>query len=98
LVLDYYLIGFNLITSLEILMKKVLLATSLMCLSSFALAHGCPGEMKKIDAAMPTAKLSSADMSKVKSLRAKGEEQHKAGQHTESMASLGEAKKVMGIQ
>jgi hypothetical protein len=98
LVLDYYFFGFNLITSLEILMKKVLLATSLMCLSSFALAHGCPGEMKKIDAAMPTAKLSSADMSKVKSLRAKGEEQHKAGQHTESMASLGEAKKVMGIQ
>ena len=70
----------------------------IMCLSSFALAHGCPGEMKKIDAAMPTAKLSSADMSKVQSLRAKGEEQHKAGQHTESMASLGEAKKVMGIQ
>jgi len=52
--------------------KKVLLATSLMCLSSFALAHGCPGEMKKIDAAMPTAKLSAADMTKVKSLRAKG--------------------------
>ena len=79
-------------------MKKVLLATSLMCLSSFALAHGCPGEMKKIDAAMPTAKLSAADMTKVKSLRAKGEDQHKAGQHTESMASLGEAKKTMGIQ
>ena len=98
MVLDYYLFGFNLITSLETLLKKVLLATSLMCLSSFALAHGCPGEMKKIDAAMPTAKLSSADMSKVQSLRAKGEEQHKAGQHTESMASLGEAKKVMGIQ
>jgi hypothetical protein len=54
--------------------------------------------MKKIDAAMPTAKLSAADMTKVKSLRAKGEEQHKAGQHTESMASLGEAKKTMGIQ
>jgi hypothetical protein len=96
--LNYYLFGFNLITFLEAHMKKVLLATSLMCLSSFVLAHGCPGEMKKIDAAMPTAKLSSADMSKVKSLRAKGEEQHKAGQHTESMASLGEAKKVMGIQ
>jgi len=68
-----------------------------MCLSSFALAHGCPGEIKKIDAAIPTAKLSAADMTKVKSLRAKGEEQHKAGQHTESMVSLGEAKKTMGI-
>ena len=79
-------------------MKKLLIATSLICMSSFAMAHGCPGEMEKIDAAMPTAKLSAADMTKVKSLRAKGEEQHKAGQHTESMASLGEAKKTMGIQ
>ena len=68
-------------------MKQVLLATSLMCLSTLAMAHGCPGEMKKIDAALPTAKLSAQDMSKVKDLRAKGEEQHKAGQHTESMAT-----------
>ena len=74
-------------------MKLLTLIIAILSLSSaFA------GEMKKIDAAMPTAKLSSADMSKVQSLRAKGEEQHKAGQHTESMASLGEAKKVMGIQ
>ena len=35
---------------------------------------------------------------KVKDLRAKGEEQHKAGQHTESMQSLAAAKKMMGIQ
>lgn len=63
-----------------------------------ALAHGCPGEMKKIDAALPTAKLSAADMGKVKSLRAKGEEQHKSGQHSESMNTLAEAKKMVGIQ
>jgi len=79
-------------------MKQVLLATSLMCLSTFAMAHGCPSEMKKIDAALPTAKLSAQDMSKVKDLRAKGEEQHKAGQHTESMATLAEAKKIAGVQ
>jgi len=79
-------------------MKQVLLATSLICLSTLAMAHGCPGEMKKIDAALPTAKLSAQDMSKVKDLRAKGEEQHKAGQHTESMATLGEAKKIAGVQ
>ena len=79
-------------------MKQVLLATSLMCLSILAMAHGCPGEMKKIDAALPTAKLSAQDMSKVKDLRAKGEEQHKAGQHTESMATLAEAKKIAGVQ
>jgi hypothetical protein len=79
-------------------MKKVLLATSLICLSSFVMAHGCPGEMKKIDAALPNTKLSTQDASKVKDLRAKGEEQHKAGQHTESMKSLADAKKIMGIQ
>ena len=78
-------------------MKQVLLATSLLCLSTLAMAHGCPGEMKKIDAALPTAKLSAQDMSKVKDLRAKGEEQHKAGQHTESMATLAEAKKLLGF-
>jgi len=54
--------------------------------------------MKKIDAALPTAKLSAADMGKVKSLRAKGEEQHKSGQHSESMNTLAEAKKMVGIQ
>jgi hypothetical protein len=54
--------------------------------------------MKKIDAALPTSKLSAQDAGKVKDLRAKGEEQHKAGQHTESMQSLAAAKKMMGIQ
>jgi hypothetical protein len=37
-------------------------------------------------------------MTKVKELRAKGEEQHKAGKHTESMNTLAEAKKIVGIQ
>jgi len=81
----------------EKIMKKTLLASCLFVISGLAMAHGCPGEMKKIDAAMPTSKLSAQDTGKVKDLRAKGEEQHKAGQHTESMQSLGEAKKIMGI-
>ena len=79
-------------------MKKVLLATSLMCLSSFALAHGCPGEMKKIDSALLATQLTPQNMTKVKDLRAKGEDLHKAGKHTESMAALAEAKKIIGIQ
>ena len=54
--------------------------------------------MNKIDTALPNTKLSPTDQSKVKDLRAKGEAQHKAGQHTESMQSLAEAKKIMGIQ
>jgi len=79
-------------------MKKLLVSTALLAFSGLALAHGCPGEMKKIDAAMPTTKLSAQDATKAKELRAKGEEQHKAGQHTESMQSLADAKKIMGIQ
>ena len=83
--------------TMEKIMKKTFLASCLFVISGVAMAHGCPGEMKKIDAAMPTTKLSAQDASKVKDLRAKGEVQHNAGQHTESMQSLGEAKKIMGI-
>jgi len=53
--------------------------------------------MKKIDEKMPTAKLSAADQTKVKELRTKGEQLHKEGKHSESMTTLGEAKKVLGI-
>lgn len=79
------------------MMKKSMILVASMFASSIAFAHGCPGEMKKIDAALPTAKLSQADATKVKELRAKGEEQHKAGKHSESMATLGEAKKMLGM-
>ena len=77
-------------------MKKALIA--LFALSaSLAFAHNCPNDMKAIDAKMSTAKLSEADMLKVKSLREEGEKFHKAGKHDESMKALGEAKKMLGI-
>ncbi len=60
-------------------------------------AHGCPGEMKAIDAKLPSVKLEQAQMSKVADLRAKGEQLHKEGKHTESMAALAEAKKMLGM-
>lgn len=78
-------------------MKKLALMASLMASSSLAMAHGCPGEMKKIDEKLPSAKLSAADMSKVKDLRAKGEQLHKDGKHTDSMNTLAEAKKLLGM-
>jgi hypothetical protein len=78
-------------------MKKSLVAVSLSLAAGLALAHGCPGEMKAIDAKLATSpKLSEADMAKAKKLRADGEAAHKAGQHTESMKLLGEAKKLLG--
>jgi hypothetical protein len=78
-------------------MKNSVLVVASMFAASLAFAHGCPGEMKKIDAALPTAKLSQADASKVKDMRAKGEELHKAGKHSESMAALADAKKLLGL-
>ncbi len=77
-------------------MKQILgLILALSAASAFA--HGCPGEMKAIDAKMPSAKLADAQMAKVKELRAKGEQLHKEGKHTESMAALAEAKKMLGM-
>jgi hypothetical protein len=78
-------------------MKKVIVGVCLSLGSTLAFAHGCPGEMKKIDERLPSAKISEAQMSKVKDLRTKGEQLHKEGKHTESMATLGEAKKILGM-
>ena len=79
-------------------MKKLLIAAVLASSAGLALAHNCPNEMKAIDAKLATGpKLSDADMAKVKQLRSEGEAQHKAGKHDDSMKSLGEAKKILGI-
>jgi len=77
-------------------MKKLLI-TVLALSATLAYAHNCPNEMKAIDAKMSSAKLSEADMAKVKSLREEGEKFHKAGKHDESIKALGEAKKMLGI-
>ncbi|MDP4837752.1 MAG: hypothetical protein NWS01_11505 [Burkholderiales bacterium] len=77
-------------------MKKILV-TLIALSASFAFAHNCPNEMKAIDAKMTSAKLSDADLAKVKALREEGEKFHKAGKHDESMKALGEAKKILGI-
>nr|WP_116336082.1 hypothetical protein [Cupriavidus taiwanensis] len=66
--------------------------------SGMAFAHNCPNEMKAIDAKLSThPKLSTEDAAKVAKLRADGEAYHKAGKHDESMKSLLEAKKILGI-
>ena len=77
-------------------MKNALIAIVALS-ASLAFAHNCPNEMKAIDAKMSSAKLSDADMAKVKSLREDGEKFHKAGKQDESIKALGEAKKLLGI-
>jgi len=63
-----------------------------------AIANNCPNEWKAIDAALPKAKLDTKQMAEVKKLRAEGEQLHKAGKHSESMAALGKAKGMLGIK
>jgi hypothetical protein len=77
--------------------RSIVVAVSLALASGGAFAFTCPKEMKAIDAALPMAKLSEAQMSDVKKLRAGGESLHKAGKHSEALESLGKAKKILGI-
>ncbi len=79
-------------------MKRIAALTALMFSAGVALAHNCPNEMKAIDAALPNAKLSAAQSAEVKKLRAEGEQLHKAGKHSESMAALGKAKGILGVK
>jgi hypothetical protein len=79
-------------------MKRIALFAALALASSIAFAHSCPKEMKAIDAALPKAQLTAAQKSEVTQLRAEGEQHHKAGKHSESMAALGKAKDILGIK
>ena len=78
-------------------MKRFMFCIALSLTAATAFAGNCPVQMKAIDAALPKAKLSSAQMTEVKKLRADGEKLHKEGKHAESMAALGKAKKMLGI-
>ena len=75
-----------------------LLSLLLLGASGLAWANNCPNEMKAIDAKLAAKPmLSEADAAKVAKLRADGEAQHKAGKHNDSMKSLAEAKKILGL-
>jgi len=79
-------------------MQRIILAIALAFSTSIAFANNCPAEMKAIDAALPKAKLDAKQSAEVKKLRADGEQFHKAGKHSESMAALGKAKGILGIK
>lgn len=82
------------------MLKRTLLAAALaLAFTASALASSCPKHMKEIDAALAKSpKLSAEQMTEVKSLRAQGEEMHKAGKHDESMAALTRAEGILGIK
>jgi hypothetical protein len=79
-------------------MKRFAFTIAAIAFASTAWAHNCPNEVKAIDAALPKAKLDAKQQAEVKKLRDEGESLHKAGKHSESMASLNKAKGILGIK
>ena len=77
------------------MLKNFTLAFALIFLVSPALANSCSGKVAKIDAALSTGSVENPK--KVKTLRDKGEALHKAGKHSDSLATLIEAMKLAGI-
>ncbi len=79
-------------------MPRFSLALAFYLAAAPVLAGHCPADMAEIDAAMASdPSISEADMTEVKTLRAEGEALHKAGDHTASLAKLGKAKAILGI-
>ncbi len=80
-------------------MKRLLVVTAaVLALSAPAFANHCPKDMAAIDAALAkNPKLSEAQMKQVKELRAKGEAEHKAGNHKQSLEDLQKAEDILGI-
>ncbi|MEQ1776331.1 MAG: hypothetical protein ABL891_21330 [Burkholderiales bacterium] len=78
--------------------KQMIFAVAFTLVSSAAMAHHCPADMKKIDEALAkNPKLTAAQMTDVKKFRADGETSHKAGKHQESVDTLAKAMKILGI-
>jgi hypothetical protein len=77
---------------------QVVPAAVLAFASGMAMAFHCPADMKKIDEALAkNPKLTAAQMTEVKKLRADGEASHKAGKHQDSVDMLAKAMKILGI-
>ena len=70
----------------------------LVALSAPALAFQCPGDMGKIDEALPNATLNEEQLTQVQELRAEGERLHSEGQHQEAVDTLAQAMAILGIE
>lgn len=78
--------------------RSLALAAALAFASSAALAFHCPKDMKAIDDAMATTKVSADKKAEAAKYRAEGEALHKAGKHQESIDTLAKAMKTLKIQ
>ena len=80
-------------------LRSTLAAAACALLALPALANHCPKDMAAIDKALAdNPKLSAEQLDKVKSLRAQGEELHKAGKHAESVEVLGKVLEILNAK
>ena len=78
---------------------RATLFSALLLAASSAFAFHCPVDMKAIDDALAkNPKLTEAQMTEVKKLRAEGEAFHKAGKHQNAVDTLAKAMKILGIK
>lgn len=81
--------------------RKFFAALVLVTFSGAAFASSCPRLMNEVDAALQDPaveeRLSEEQLTQVRQLREEGEEAHRAGNHTESVEALNEAKDILGI-
>lgn len=78
-------------------LRTMLFAATLALASSPAFAFQCPKDMKAIDAALSSAKITDAQKTEVTKYRAEAETLHKAGKHQESGDAIAKAKKILSI-
>ncbi len=72
-------------------MRRLFATAVLIALAGPSFAGQCPSLVKQIDEKLQSAQLSEADKAKLIELRNKGEQQHEAGDHAASEATLNEA-------
>ncbi len=83
------------------MLKRIIITgVATIIFATAAQAGSCPLSMAKIDAILPVkmSTLSAGNLAKVKSLRAKGEAEHKAGAHGASVKTLAAAMKILGVR
>ncbi len=78
---------------------RLLISAVALTVSTSAFAMHCPIDMSKIDAERANGpNISAEQLAQVKNLRAEGESLHNAGKHQDSVNTLGEAMRILGIE
>ena len=75
--------------------RVVIAAVAAMLIATPASAFHCPADAKAIDHGLTVLSVDDATKAKVKALRDKGLDQHKAGKHADSVNTLAEGMRLL---